>query len=72
MELQPVSEETMVEVAVAHLDARFPTVDRDEIDLTVRRVVRASFERARVTTFVGILAERQARAELEAELAKSA
>jgi hypothetical protein len=54
----------MVKVAVADLDDRFRSIDRPRIEATVRRFVRDLLARARVKTFVGIFAERRARAEL--------
>ena len=65
MDLQTSDEEAMVRVAVADLDDRFASIDRSRIDSTVRRLVHDWFVRARVKTFVGIIAERHARAELE-------
>ena len=65
MELQGPDEETMVKVAVADLDDRFESIDRPRIEATVRRLVREWLARARVKTFVGIIAERHARAELK-------
>jgi hypothetical protein len=53
----------MVKVAVADLDDRFRSIDRPRIEATVRRFVRDLLARARVKTFVGILAKRRARAE---------
>lgn len=64
MELHTPDEETMVKVAVADLDDRFESIDRSKIETTVRRLVHELLARARVKTFVGILAERRARAEL--------
>ena len=65
MEPQAPDEETMVKVAVADLDDRFRSIDRPRIEATVRRFVRDLLARARVKTFVGIIAERAARAELK-------
>lgn len=65
MEPQAPDEETMVKVAVADLDDRFRSIDRPRIEAMVRRFVRDLLARARVKTFVGILAERRARAELK-------
>jgi hypothetical protein len=65
MELQALDEESMVRVAVADLDDRFVSVERSRIEGTVRRLVHEWFERARVKNFVGIIAERHARAELQ-------
>jgi hypothetical protein len=64
MELQAPDEETMVKVAVDDLEDRFESIDRSKIETTVRRLVRDLFEHSRVKAFVGIFAERHARAEL--------
>jgi hypothetical protein len=64
MDMQAPDEETMVKVAVADLDDRFESIDRSKIETTVRRLVHELFTRSRVKSFVGILAERRARAEL--------
>ena len=55
----------MVRVAVDNLDDELGTVDRDRIEGTVRRLVHDWIGRARVKIFVGIIAERHARRELE-------
>jgi len=55
----------MVRVAVADLGRRFATVDRSRIEMTVRRRVGELFARARVKIYVGIIAERHARDELQ-------
>ena len=65
MDLQPPDEETMVRVAVADLENRLEAVDPSRIEATVRRSVHALCTRARVKSFVGIIAERHAQAELE-------
>lgn len=65
MDLQPPDEESMVRVAVADLDHRFASIDRSRIETTVRRLVRVWFARARVKNFVGLIAERHAREELQ-------
>jgi hypothetical protein len=65
MDLQPPDEETMVRVAVADLENRLEAVEPARIEATVRRNVHALFTRARVKSFVGIIAERHAQAELE-------
>jgi len=57
-------EEKMVDVAVEELGTRFPAVDRDEIESTVRRHVEAWWTRARIKTYIGVIAGREARAEL--------
>jgi hypothetical protein len=65
VELSESDEATAVRVAVAHLDARFPSLDRAEIESVVRPRVRDRFEHSRIKSFIGILAERDARTELE-------
>jgi hypothetical protein len=65
MEPQAPDEEAMVKVAVADLRGRFKSIDRSRIEATVRRSVRELFARAQVKTFVGIIAQRRARAELK-------
>jgi len=65
MELQPSDEESIVRVAVADLGRRFAPVDRSRIETTVRRRVGELFAEARVKTYVGIIAERHARDELQ-------
>jgi hypothetical protein len=57
-------EEKMVDFAVAELGTRFPAVARDEIESTVRRHVEAWWTRARIKTYIGVIAGREARAEL--------
>ena len=61
----PPDEETMVKVAVADLDGRFPGVARTRIEAVVRRLVQRWLAKARVKTFVGIISWREAREELE-------
>jgi hypothetical protein len=65
MELQPSDEESMVRVAVADLGRRFAGVDESRIETTVRRYVHEWLARARVKTFVGVIAQRHAREELQ-------
>jgi hypothetical protein len=60
----PRDEEAMIRAAVANLGDRF-AIDAREIEATVRRFVTEWFECARVKTFVGIIAERHARMELQ-------
>lgn len=55
----------MIRVAVEDLDNRFESIERSRIEATVRRLVREWFGRSRVKQFVGIIAERHARAELQ-------
>jgi hypothetical protein len=72
MELQARDEEAMIRVAVADLDDQFASIDRSRIEVTVRRLVREWFGRARVKIFVGIIAERHARTELQQALRENA
>jgi hypothetical protein len=65
MELQALNEETMIKIAVANLEDRFATVDRPNIEATVRRFVIDEYARAHVKNFVGVIAERRARIELQ-------
>ena len=65
MDPQAPDEETMVKVAVTDLDDRFESIARSRIEATVRPLVRDLLARARVKTFVGIIAERRAKAELK-------
>ena len=65
MELQPSDEESIVRVAIADLGRRFASVDPSRIETTVRRRVGELFAGARVKTYVGIIAERHARDELQ-------
>jgi len=65
MELSQPDESTIVRVAVANLDARFPSVESGRIESVVRRRVHDRFEHSRVKNFIGILAERDAYAELQ-------
>jgi hypothetical protein len=59
-------EEAMVRVAVANLADRF-AIDAFDIETTVRRCIAEWIGRARVKTFVGIIAERHARLELQSK-----
>ena len=66
MELHQTSTpDAIVRVAASHLADRFTSVDRERIEATARRHVEQRCAHARVTNFVGILGERDARAELE-------
>jgi len=67
MELHTPDEDSMVKGATSHLGDRFPTVASYRIESTVRRFVREWRARARIKVFVGVIAERHARAELEAQ-----
>ena len=68
MELQAPDEESIVSVAVTNLQGRFGSIQRLTIELVVRRVVREVLATAKVTSFIGIIAERAARAELQRTL----
>ena len=65
MEPQAPDEETLVKVAVTDLDGRFESIDRSKIEATVRPLVHDLFAGARVKTYVGVIAERRAQAELK-------
>jgi len=62
-------EPTMVKVAEADVLRRFPTVDQQHVEATVRSSVHRWCTRARIKTFVPIFAAREARAVLDHELA---
>ena len=64
MELSPSDPTTAIRVAVANLDARFPSLESSQIESIVRRRVEELFAQSRVKNFVGILAERDARNQL--------
>jgi hypothetical protein len=65
MELPEPDEDAMVRVAVSHLADRFPGTARSRIEAIVRRCVSTWNRRARLKSFVGVIAERHARRELE-------
>jgi hypothetical protein len=65
VEIPTADEASMVRAAVSNLEERFATIDHDRIASTVQRRVQERCANARVTTFVGIIAEREARAELD-------
>jgi hypothetical protein len=71
MELKPPSEDAMVHTASAGLERRFPTVSKPRIEDVVRRWIRKLRARSRVQAFIGILAERRARAELQREIQRN-
>jgi hypothetical protein len=62
----PPDENAMVRAAVADLEDQFGDVDTARIEETVRKHLDKRFAQARVKTYVGIFAERDARAELRA------
>ena len=63
-------EPTMVKIATADVERRYPTLDRSHLEATVRSSVHRWCERSRVKTFVPIIAARDARAVIERELAE--
>ncbi len=65
MQPQSPDEQTLVKVAVAELEDRFPSLGPARIEPVVARQVHRWFVRARVKTYVGIIAGREARCELE-------
>ena len=65
-ETPPPDENAMVKAAVADLEHQFDDVDPARIEETVRKHMDKRFAQARVKTYVGIFAERDARAELRA------
>lgn len=68
MKLPLANEASIVRTAVSNLEERFANIEHDRIASTVERRVQERYANARITTFVGIIAERDARAELEREL----
>lgn len=64
MDDTPQDEAKIARVVTAHLDARFPSVGTEQIEAIAERRVHERFAHARIKNFVGILAERDARAEL--------
>jgi hypothetical protein len=69
MDLAAAEIETMVSVAVEDVRNHLPLVSRPEAEATVRRRIDWWSDHARVHNFVGILAAREARAELQHEVA---
>ncbi len=68
MKLPLANEASIVRTAVSNLEERFANIEHDRTASTVERRVQERYANARITTFVGIIAERDARAELEREL----
>ena len=64
-ELLSPDEKTLVKVAVADLGDRFPSLGHSRIERVVSREVHRWFVRARIKTYVGIIAGREARSDLE-------
>jgi hypothetical protein len=71
VEVPAQDENTTIRIATERLDDRFDEVPRREIEATVRRRLRELAARSRVHSFLGIIAERQARAELEDRMARA-
>ena len=65
MESQSSSDDIVVRNTAAALTDQFARLDRSQIEATVQRHFTELRARARITTFVGIIAERHARAELQ-------
>jgi hypothetical protein len=57
-------EEKIARVVTEHLDARFPSMAREQVEAVAHRRVHDRYVHARIKNFVGIIAERDARAEL--------
>ena len=66
-----VNDEALVRVVAANLSTRFPSVDAELIEARVREAMRERHKRARIHTFVGIMAERDVRTGLEQTHAQS-
>jgi len=64
VELPAQDEDTTVRIATDRLKEDFDEVPRAQIESTVRRRLRELCARSHVRTFVGVIAERQARTEL--------
>jgi hypothetical protein len=71
VELRAQDEDSTVRVATERLNDDFDQVSRAEIEATVRRRFRVLSARSRVHSFLGIFAERHARAELVDRVARS-
>jgi hypothetical protein len=65
VELQHTDEESIVRTAAERLEAEYPAVDHALVRQRVRDLVHDLCAHARVTNFVGIIAERRARDELK-------
>jgi hypothetical protein len=65
VELKAPDEDAMIRAAVAELEDQFDDVDTPVIDAVVRRHMDRRFAESRVKTYIGIFAERDARAELK-------
>ena len=68
MEPKAPDEAGMIKAAVAELDSQFDDIDTPVIDAVVRRHLDRRFTNSRIKTYVGIFAERDARAELRKAL----
>ena len=65
MELEGSNDDIAVRIATAALADQFARLERSHIEATVQRHLDELHARARVTTFIGIFAERHAREELQ-------
>jgi hypothetical protein len=65
MEPQPLDEDSIVNRATDELRDQFADLDGRHVEETVRRVVHDSYVNARVKNYVGVIAQRRARDELQ-------
>ena len=72
MELKAPDEDAMIRAAVADLESQFDAVSTPVIDAVVRRHMDRRFAQSRVKTYLGIFAERDARAELQKTISEDA
>lgn len=68
MDLGAQDETAMAQLAARDLQQQFTEVNADDVDALVREFVQRRFEAARIKAFVGVLAERDARAEIKRQL----
>ena len=68
MDLASQDEAAMAKVAARDLQEQFVEVNPDDVDTLVQQLVHRRYEAARVKTFVGVLAARDARAEIKRQL----
>ncbi len=64
MEPQSSDDDIVVRITAAALTNQFTTLDQSQIEATVQRHFTELRAQARITTFVGIIAERHAHEEL--------
>jgi hypothetical protein len=65
MELEGSNDDIAVQIVTAALADQFARLERSHIEATVQRHLDELHARARVTTYIGIIAERHAREELQ-------